>query len=183
MTMTSTNLQIAESLLHHGALTYRQISQLTNVSISRVKAAARDVALTRAADLHGMRHLLFLMQRASTDDPEHEVEFFVRFLQRAQRLLYHREMQGDEMAALKSYAADMGAAKMQDTLTQLHLFSTLPDMQLLCQLQQFVDGLYAQVLRDTYDCCQEPAADDPDPETCTAAPPANGYIIPDELKC
>lgn len=185
--------QTAEKLLHIGSLTYRQISKITDIPVWHVKSLAQDVMFARNSDLRYMRHVLFLMKRASADTPPQMVNVFTRCMERAQKLLYNRDIFERERIALRGYAVNLSSQQLQELLLQLHFFSTLPDMQLISSMQTFTDSIYAHMLRDVYDDLNDedneqdddderPEPDDPDPEPCTAAPPVTGYIIPDELK-
>lgn len=143
--------QTAEKLLHIGSLTYRQISKITDIPVWHVKSLAQDVTFARNSDLRYLRHVLFLMKRASADTPPQMVNVFTRCMERAQKLLYNRDILERERISLRDYAVNLSAQQLQELLLQLYLFSTLPDMQLISSMQTFTDSIYAHMLRDVYD--------------------------------
>lgn len=156
--------QTAERLLHIGSLTYRQISQITELPVWHVKSLAQDVIFARNSNLRYMRHVLFLMKRASTDTPPKMIETFTRWMERTQKLLFNRDTTEREIAELTDYAVNLDVEKLQELLTQLHLFSNLPDMQLIASMQTFTDSIYAQILRDEYDIDHKSLKEDSDDE-------------------
>lgn len=162
--------QTAEKLLHIGSLTYRQISKITDIPVWHVKSLAQDVMFARNSDLRYMRHMLFLMKRASADTPPQMVNVFTRCMEWAQKLLFNRDILECERTALRDYAVNLSAQQLQKLLLQLHFFSTLPDMQLISSMQTFTDSIYAHMLRDVYDNLsdeyreQDDGDENPDPD-------------------
>mgnify|MGYP004463293843 CR=1 FL=1 len=142
-------VELCERLAYSGGLSLRMMAQATRLESWEVYSVEHDIILLKNSRLQELREVIY-----DIDDTNHELAYMQHTLYEIaywmQFLIYNREMTEHEVLAVRWYCtyADVDVYK---ELKIIACYASLPDSEFIHKMHTYIDGMYAHILRHTYD--------------------------------
>lgn len=142
-------IELCEQLAYTGGLSSEMMRQATRLELWEVLDIEHDTVLSKKSRLQELREVVY-----DIDDTNHELDYMQHTLYEIaywmQFLIYNREMTEREVLAVREYCtyADVG---VYEELKIIACYASSPDAEFIHKLHTYIDGMYAHILRHTYD--------------------------------
>lgn len=142
-------ISLCEQLAYAGGLSSEMMSQATRLELWEVLDIEHDTVLSKKSRLQELREVVY-----DIDNTNHELAYMQHTLYEIaywmQFLIYNREMTEREVLAVREYCtyADVG---VYEELKIIACYASLPDSEFIHKMHTYIDGMYAHILRHTYD--------------------------------
>ena len=142
-------ISLCEQLAYAGGLSSEMMRQTTRLELWEVLDIEHDTVLSKKSRLQELREVVY-----DIDDTNHELAYMQHTLYEIaywmQFLIYNREMTEREVLAVREYCT-YADVDVYEELKILACYVSLPDAEFIHKMHTYIDGMYAHILRHTYD--------------------------------
>lgn len=142
-------IELCEQLAYTGGLSSEMMRQATRLELWEVLDIEHDTVLSKKSRLQELREVVY-----DIDDTNHDLAHMQHTLYEIaywmQFLIYNREMTEREVLAVREYCT-YADVDVYEELKIIACYASLSDAEFIHKLHTYIDGMYAHILRHTYD--------------------------------